>query len=311
MTQWKDLGPLHPCVTFTQLVTFADEFYDFTASGNASDEAIATASTKKNRRKRAKAREGNKLKSPSLEQGENGKKKESWLEKVGERAEETKEEAKNKIGGHSAKITLREFLPRAADQVVGWCRECGGPVIARDPLLVLARSRREFVGTTKSSVYRSTWADEGCINYKQSLWVCGGCRRFKKESDRSWCNMGRGEALLAEPGRLTKIGLADAIRRLSIGEVDIPFCLVLGNPNGKNPDHYYFGVPVNWSLDGWVMALRSQAGGHAVVQFRPGRVMSVLDALSPEASSKEIKQLCSDAGLFPAEKLVVFLAKTN
>lgn len=208
-------------------------------------------------------------------------------------------------------------LPRAGDPVLGWCRECGGPVTGRDRAKVFLKNL---------SFYGDKWRDEGTICFKQSRWVCGGCGTARLDqhgtSRAAWSQPARGEVLLAVSGEAAKITALEAVRRLAAGDIGPPFALVFGLPGGvgTNPEHYYRFVPVNWSVGAYVDVYLAGAGRYGPLRFRPAAVLAAAEKAAAELGrlvggdggrkpgrKKLLEEVFSGTKLFPAERLVAEL----
>jgi hypothetical protein len=265
---------LHACVTFSQLLVGAERLLDLTFAQMPG------------RARRGRRRGGG---------GEEEHFK-SWADRVLEKRERM---ARRAGGGAAYRV------PRKDDLVVGWCRECGGPVAAADSWAD-AGARCDL-----RRMYGDTWRDEGLIAWKQSTCVCGACRTLKQGKDRSWSNPGDGEALLVFPGVGMKLELRQALEKIRGGEVETPFCLVVGNAKRRaNSQHLYRFVPVNWSLADRVDAYRARVGEYSPLAFRVRPVLAFVEEWAASGQGRGFAELYKAAGekkLTASERLVARL----
>jgi hypothetical protein len=293
---------LHPNITFSQLLIWGKDVYDFVYPKASSQDQSPKKWTSKRSRKKA---------------DEDSRERKTWAEKITEK--------RSKL--YPGENDLTRYLPRVGDTVLGWCRDCGGPITERDPARRFLRDPAAFLSfySGASSAWQSKWRDEAGISYRQSFWVCGACITAKSGSDRSWSHPSPGQAVLVELGKAVLTTLFEAVDRIAVGDIEPPFALLVGGVGHGNPEHCYRFVPLNWDRGSLVAAYKGVPGEYSSLLFRAKELALALadakelvkangerllsgDSQQIKAVKQQVRGFVEGRRLLPAEEKLFNLA---
>lgn len=202
-------------------------------------------------------------------------------------------------------------IPLPANDLGGYCRECGGPIEEGKGRMIVKTKKGEDEG---GKLYPDTWVDEGIIPYNASTVVCEPCFQIGKGSTtRSATLPSMGQVLLVTPdktypaadklnkvwpdendkentGRSVKkdtiysdaLTVIDFLRMLP--EIPTPFGVIIGN-GGMNDKHFFRSVPLNWNIGESILGL--VMSDYRFVSFR----WKILKVACEDGISQEVAKL--------------------